>query len=74
MAQPRPTRLYETRARAGESAEVIDVPFKVVKRPRPILSSLWRWTLAFAAAAIIGLLIPPAWIVAQEIGEMLGGR
>ncbi len=74
MAQPRPTRLYETRERAPQSAEVIDVPFKVVRRPRPMLASFGRWSLAFFAAAVIGLLIPPVWLLAQEIGAMLAGR
>ncbi|MCR6645293.1 MAG: hypothetical protein NVV62_12735 [Terricaulis sp.] len=74
MAQPRPTRLYETPKRTAQSAEVIDVQFKVVKRPRPMLASFGRWSLAFFAAAIIGLLIPPVWVLAQEIAAMLGGR
>lgn len=75
MARPRPTRLRESNAPPPASARVIDAQFKVVKgKGRSRLAVIGQWLLAFAAAALIGFLVPPAWVLVQELGAMLGGR
>ncbi len=66
MVQPRPTRLREAQERAPREAVVIDVPFKVVKGRRSRFAVLGRWMLAFAAAGVIGFLIPPVLVIVQE--------
>lgn len=67
MAKPRPIRLRETPDRGPQSAQVIDVPFKVVRQRRSRLLSFGKWVLAFAAAAAIGFLIPPLWVTVEQI-------
>ena len=74
MAQPRPTRLYETPEPPPRNAEIIDVSFKVVKGRRSRLAAFGVWALAFAAAAAIGFLVPPLWLALREIGAMLSGN
>ena len=70
MAQPRPTRLREVQDDLPQSARIIDAPFKVVKGRRSRLASFGRWMLVFTAAAAIGFLVPPVWVVVQEIFSM----
>lgn len=67
MAKPRPIRLRETQDHGAQSAQVIDVPFKVVQQRRSRLIGFGRWMLAFAAAAAIGFLIPPVWVAVEQI-------
>jgi hypothetical protein len=67
MAQPRPIRLREAPQRAPQHAEIIDVPFKVVKGRQSLFVRAGRWVLAFAAAAAIGFLVPPLWVLVQNM-------
>ena len=69
---PRPIRLRaHATSTIDQRAHVIDASFKVVGQ-RTFLRRLWRTILAVIAAALIGLLTPPAWMLAQRIGEWLG--
>lgn len=70
MAQPRPTRLREVEtAPPLEAAKVIDARYKVVGRKRRALKMLWRALVAVFWAAVIGFLIPPAWIFLESVGR-----
>lgn len=69
---PRPQRLREADATPAPHARVIDAKFKVVGRKRRALAMLWRGLVAVFWAAVIGFLIPPAWVLIQEVGAMLG--
>lgn len=74
MSRPRATRLREVENAPVSDAAVIDAQFKVVGRKRRILRALWRGLLAVCAAALIGFLIPPAWVVIQAIGDWIAQR
>lgn len=70
MAQPQPTRLREVEAAPPlAEAKVIDAQYKVVGREFRALRVLWRAIVAVFVAALIGFLIPPAWIFFESIGE-----
>lgn len=66
MAQQRPLHVRLGEQVPVDASQVIDVPYKVVHGP---LTRLGRWVLAFAAAAMIGLLAPPAWVAVQFIAQ-----
>jgi hypothetical protein len=69
---PRPIRLRQhATSTIDERAHVIDASFKVVGQ-RTLLGRIWRAILAVIAAALLGLLTPPAWLLAQRIGKWLG--
>ena len=70
MAQPRPIPLRESEARPVDRARIIDADFKVVGRKRRFVGLLWRGLVTVFWAALIGFLIPPAWMLAQEIAAM----
>ncbi|HCK83731.1 MAG TPA: hypothetical protein DHW63_04210 [Hyphomonadaceae bacterium] len=65
------TRLREQRTPGPVGAEVIDAEFKVVGR-RTRLAAIRRGLIALCAAAAIGFLIPPVWVLVQNLGEVLG--
>ncbi|MDZ4692913.1 hypothetical protein [Terricaulis sp.] len=70
MAQPHPTRLREVEAPLAHDSQVIDARFKVVGRKTRALRIFWGALVAIFWAALIGFLIPPAWIFFESIGEM----
>jgi len=69
MGQPQPTRLREVESAPLNDAKVIDAQFKVVGREVRALRILWGALVAVFWAALIGFLIPPAWIFFEGIGE-----
>lgn len=73
MTRRNVTRLRENPAAAPAPARVIDARFKVVGR-RSVLSRIARFVLALAAAALIGALVPLAWILAEDLFAALTRR
>jgi hypothetical protein len=72
MARNHTTRLREAPGHPAHDAQVIDVKYKEVgAKRRGVLGRLWIACVAVFWAAVIGFLIPPAWVVMQEIGAML---
>jgi hypothetical protein len=73
MARPQITPLRETKgASHAPNEHVIDADFKEVGlKRRTIVGRLWIALVAVFWAAVIGFLIPPAWVVIQELGSML---
>jgi hypothetical protein len=72
MARPNTIRLREAKGavRAPNEA-VIDADFKEVGlKRRTIVGRLWIAVVTVFWAAVIGFLIPPAWVVMQELGAM----
>ncbi len=61
-------RLRETPNAAPLGAQVIDAQFEVVAgKRRGVLGALWTAFVAIFWAALIGFLIPPAWMIAQRL-------
>lgn len=60
-------RLREAPQAAPADAPVIDARFKVVGRRRALVRRIGVWLLAVALAAAIGFLIPPLWVLIEEI-------
>ena len=68
MRDAPPTRLRETPNAAPLGAQVIDAQFEVVGgKRRGVLGAIWTACVAVFWAALIGLLIPPAWMIAQRL-------
>lgn len=74
MARSRITRLREADTDTAADAQIIDARFKVVGRASRISRILWRGLLAVAAAALIGFLIPPLWVLFEAIRDYFAGR
>jgi len=72
MPKPQPVRLREAPGGPAPDAQVIDVPYVEVRKRRGILGRVWFALVAVFWAAVIGFLIPPAWLLAQEIAAMFG--
>lgn len=71
MPAPRSTVLRETPSAAQSGAPVIDAHYQVVGgKSRGILRRARKVLMAILWAALIGFLIPPAWVLIQTIGEM----
>ena len=71
MTRPHVVRLRETPGEPARDTRVIDAKFtEVGLKRRSILGRLWMACVAVFWAAAIGFLIPPAWVVVQEIGAM----
>ena len=70
MARPNTIRLRETKGAARAPNEhVIDADFKEVGlKRRTMVGRLWIALVAVFWAAVIGFLIPPAWVLLQELG------
>ncbi|MFT3729090.1 MAG: hypothetical protein QM759_14805 [Terricaulis sp.] len=66
-------RLREVRNAAPHDGQVIDVSFSVV-RERKILRAIRRACVAVLGAAALGFMIPPLWLLAQQIWPMLGAN
>ncbi len=67
MPRPHPVRLREAPDAAPAHAPVIDARFKVVGRRRAVVRRVAVWLMAIAAAAAVGFLIPPLWVLIEEI-------
>ena len=67
MKEPRPIFLRETPNAAPANAHVIDASFEIVGRKRSLLGNIWITCVAVFWAAVIGLLIPPAWLIAERL-------
>ncbi len=71
MPKQQPVRLREAPGRPDPGAQVIDVAYvEVNKKRRGIFGRIWLALVAVFWAAVIGFLIPPAWMMIQEIGAM----
>lgn len=66
MPRPSVIRLREEPGADPGPKRVIDAEFKVVGR-RSLLGRLAGFALALLAAALIGALIPVAWLVAEVV-------
>lgn len=62
MTRPQITRLREAEAAPIDDTKVIDAQFKVIGRKRHFARMLWRGFVTILWAALIGFMIPPAWI------------
>ena len=72
MPAPLSTVLRETPDAAQSGARVIDARYEVVKgKNRGIIRRIKTALFAIFLAALIGFLIPPAWVLIQEVGAML---
>lgn len=68
MRDAPPIRLRETPDAAPLGAQVIDAQFEVVAgKRRGVLANIWMACVAVFWAAVIGLLIPPVWLLAQRL-------
>jgi hypothetical protein len=75
MARQSTTRLREAENAPAREARIIDAQFKVVRSgKRSRIAALGRWLLALAVAAAIGFLIPPAFVLVQEIAAWMSGE
>ncbi len=67
----RATQLRELKGAPPRGARVIDAKFTEVRGQR---RTIWgKVKLAVAAlfwAAVVGFLVPPAWVLVQRVGEM----
>jgi hypothetical protein len=71
MARQQPIRLRETPGRPVDDTQVIDAKFvEVGAKRRTLLGRIGKGLMWITLAAAVGFLIPPAWIVVQEIGAM----
>jgi len=68
MAQPHPTRLREVEPAPLDDAKVIDAQFRVVGRKTRAARIVWGALIAVFWAALIGFLIPPAWMFFENLG------
>lgn len=68
MPRSESTRLREAARQPLRDGAVIDAEFRVVGRKRRVLNAIWKALIAVFWAAVIGFLIPPAWIFFESIG------
>lgn len=64
------TRLRENPAAAPGKPQVIDARFTVVGR-RTIMGGIARFLMALLFAALLGALVPIAWVLTEEIAALL---
>ena len=62
-----PIHLRETPNAAPANAQVIDASYEVVRSKRGVLGAIRMACLALFWAALIGFLIPPAWVLATRL-------
>lgn len=67
MSAVRPIRLRETPAAAPNGAHVIEARYEIVGRKRGMLGAIRAAFIALFCAALIGFLIPPAWMLAARL-------
>jgi len=64
----RPTPLRETPSAAPQGAQIIDARYELVGgKQRGFLGTLRLACVALFWAALIGFLIPPAWVMAERL-------
>jgi hypothetical protein len=69
MPRSESIRLREAEApQPLHEAKVIDAQFRIIGRKRRALGVAWKAMIAVFWAAVIGFLIPPAWIFFETIG------
>lgn len=68
MPKQQPVRLREAPGRLDPGAQVIDADYTEVGKRRRFFRHIWMALVALFWAAVIGFLIPPAWLLMQEIG------
>jgi hypothetical protein len=73
MARSEPIRLREAAAKPLREGDVIDAQFRVIGRKRRMVGIAWKAMLAVFWAAMIGFLVPPAWIFFETIGAYFAG-
>ncbi len=74
MPRAKPVRLRQADAHKPlPEGNVIDAQFHVVGRGRGVLGSAWKALVVVFWAAVIGFLIPPAWIFFETIGAYFAG-
>jgi hypothetical protein len=70
MGRHETIRLSETERAIAPNARVLDVKFKEVREERRTLWGRTKVVLhALLWAAVVGFLIPPAWVLLQVIAE-----
>jgi len=70
MARSEPIRLREAETtRPLREADVIEAQYRIVGRKRRVVGLAVKAMMAVFWAALIGFLIPPAWIFFETIGE-----
>ncbi|MBS0385385.1 MAG: hypothetical protein JSS00_08545 [Proteobacteria bacterium] len=68
MRNGSPIRLRETPHAAPTGARIIDASYQVVgRKKRSLLGRIWITCVAIFWAAVIGLLIPPIWLIGQRL-------
>jgi hypothetical protein len=67
MPNAQTIRLRETPEAAPLNAHVIDTSFEIMGRKRGVLGQIWTTCVALFWAAVIGFLIPPAWLIAERL-------
>lgn len=71
----KPLRLKETPDAAPIGAKVIDARYtEIAPKRRGWLGRVWSALVALFWAAVLGFLVPPAWIAFQRIGEMFSNQ
>ena len=74
MPRSKPVRLREAAGQPPRDADIIDAEFRVVAgRPRA-LGAVLKALIAVFWAAVIGFLIPPAWIFFESIGAYFAAQ
>jgi hypothetical protein len=74
VARQQTFRLREAPGRPAPDARVIDADFSEVGKKRRFLRRVWNGVLTVIAVALVGFLIPPTFVVVQEIGAYFAGR
>lgn len=67
MREPRPILLRETPNAAPANAHVIEANFEIVTRKRGLLGKIWITCVAVFWTAVVGLLIPPTWLIVERL-------
>lgn len=71
MPRPDVVRLREDPYAAPADAPVIEANFRVVAG-HSFLGRIWRFSLALAAAALVGALLPLGWLMAKGVLTAFG--
>lgn len=73
MAEPAPLRLREVETAAPDAAsKVIDAAYvEIGPRKRGVLGRVWSGVVVLFWAAVIGFLIPPAFVLMRRVAEAM---
>lgn len=69
MPRQHPTRLREIETPPPPSGDIIDARFKVIGRKRRLLRWVWGGIVTIFWAALIGFMIPPAWVALNYLRD-----